>query len=44
VSADVTRKLEAAFPGRPVWEIAVPREPLEPARVVAGPACTEGTR
>ena len=44
VSADVTRKLEAAFPGRPVWEIAVPRQPMESARIVAGPACTEGTR
>jgi hypothetical protein len=44
VSADVTRTLETAFPGRPVWEIAVPRTPLESARIVAGPACTEGTR
>jgi hypothetical protein len=44
VSPEVTQKLASAFPGRPVWEIAVPRTPLESARVVSGPACTEGTR
>lgn len=50
VSPEVTRDLHAAFPGRAVWEITVPREPWDAAHVVVRPpdaaaGCgDEGTR
>jgi hypothetical protein len=38
IAPEVTDALRVAFPTRPVWTIAVSREPLDPARIVTPPA------